>query len=180
VRRAAALALLAAGLGAASGCDRILPQRADTTLPPIEEVRDVFRAHGVPGEVEYNGNVVEVRVVQPFEQLRRGGSLWARLGPHIYLFSPATREVFDRWAGVAAARVITATSDGEEIGRALLRRDALTIPEWQRSHHLLGIALRDGTERPVEIQRFVDWGERYTEYRYNQRYAPGWGTGERD
>jgi hypothetical protein len=162
-----------------AGCDRILPQRPDHELPPIDEVRALYHEHGVPAEIEYNGNVVELRVVQPYQQLVRGGSLWARVGPYIYLFSPATRAMFERWDGIAAARVITRTADDEEVARATLRRNRFSIPEWQRTQNLLGVALRDGTDRPVELQRLVDWGERYTEHRYNQRYAPGWGAGER-
>lgn len=173
------MTLLMALLSVVAACDRILPHRPDTELPPIEDVRAVYESHGVPGEIEYNGNVVEVAVAQPFEQLRRGGSLWARVGPYIYLFSPATRETFDSWEGIAAARVITRTPDGVEVARALLARDRLHAITWQRTLNLLGTALRDGTERPVAMQNLVDWGERHTEHSYNPQYAPGWGNGAR-
>jgi hypothetical protein len=173
-------AVLAACVALTSAaCDRILPQRLDTELPPIEDVRAIYAEHGVPGTIEYNGNVVEITVTQPFEQLRRGGSLWARVGPYIYLFSPATRALFENHDGVAAARVITRLPDGEEVGRALLARDRLHAITWQRTLNLLGTALRDGTERPIAIQNLVEWGERNTEHSYNPRYAPGWGDGAR-
>lgn len=165
-RRVLLLALLAL-----TACDRLLPQREDTSLPPIEEVRAIYEANGITGDVEYSGNVVEVRVVQARPQLERGGSLWARVGPYIYLLTPATREVFQRWPGVAAARVVTATADGEEVGRALLLRDTLRPNAWQRSLNLLGLALRDGTERPTQLEALVDWGERHTEHEYNPNFV---------
>jgi hypothetical protein len=159
---------------AAAGCDRILPERLDFELPPIEDVATVYRTHGVDADISYNGNVVELRVVQPLRQLERGGSLWARAGAFIYLFSPATRDVFDEWDGIAAVRAITRTEDDVEIARAMLARDRFGARAWQRTHHLLGIALRDGSERPIEMQRLAEWGERHTEFRYNERFAPGW------
>jgi hypothetical protein len=168
-RGAAASALVALCL--LSACDRLMPQREDTTLPPIEEVAAIYQANGITGDVSYSGNVVEVRVVQPRPQLERGGSLWARVGPYIYLMTPATRDVFQQWPGIAAARVVTATGDGEEVGRALLVRDALRPNEWRRSLNLLGLALRDGTERPTQLEALADWGERHTEHQYNPNFV---------
>jgi hypothetical protein len=179
VRRFPRAALVAGVMLVSGGCDRILPQRPDTELPPVEDVRAIYAEQGVPGTIEYNGNVVEITVTQPVEQLRRGGSLWARVGPFIYLFSPATRELFESYDGIAAARVITRLPDGEEVARATLARDRLHAITWQRTLNLLGTALRDGTERPIAIQNLVEWGERHTEHSYNPRYAPGWGDGAR-
>jgi len=177
-RTFAAVAPVAAVLLAfAAACDRILPQRVDHDLPPIEEIEAVYQRHGLVGEVEYNGNVVELRTVQPSDQLRRGGSLWARVGPYIALFTPATREVFSTWEGVAAARVITRTPDGDEVARARLARDAMTDVRWRRSLNLLGHALREGTERPTRLEDLVEWGEEHTEYRYNPEYVPRPGGG---
>jgi hypothetical protein len=163
------IALMVAGL---TGCDRILPQREDTTLPPIEDVQEMYRAQGVSGEISYSGNVVEMRVMQPRPQLERGGSLWARVGPYVYLFSPATRDLFAQNPGVAAVRAITATGDGEEVARALLLRDTFGPAAWQRTLNLLGLALRDGTQRPTQLEALVDWGERHTEHTYNPNFVP--------
>jgi hypothetical protein len=172
LRRGALAALLLLAAGVFPGCDRILPQREDTTLPPIEAVRATYAEHGVTGTISYSGNVVEIRVTQPRPQLERGGSLWARVGPYVYLFSPATRDVFAQHAGIAAVRVITATGDGTEVGRALLARDTFSPPAWQRTLNLLGLALRDGTERPTQLEALVDWGERYTTHQYNRDFVP--------
>jgi hypothetical protein len=168
-RAVAALVLAAAGL---AGCDRFLPEQPDTTLPPIEQIQAMYRDAGVTGTVEYSGNVVEIRVVQPRAQLVRGGSLWARVGPYIYLFSPATRDAFSEHAGIAAVRAVTETPDGVEVGRAMLLRDTFNATAWQRTLSLLGLALRDGTERPQQLEALVDWGERYTQHSYSEQYVP--------
>jgi hypothetical protein len=156
---------------ALSACDRILPGRADLTLPPIQDVRAIYLRTGLANaRYAYNGNVVELTVPQAFDQLRRGGSLWAHVGPYIYLFTPATREVFDRWDGIAAVRVITITPDGEEIARARLGRARLNDVRWARALNILGHALQEGTARPTRIEDLVHWGEEYTDYRYNPAY----------
>lgn len=162
-------ALLLAPLGA---CDRIMPQRADLTLPPAADVQALYARHGVTADVELNGNVAELHVTQDAAQLRRGGSLWARVGPYIYVFSPGTREVFESWAGVSAVRVITRTPAGEEIARALLTRDRLNDITWRRALNVLGNALQEGSERPSRMDDLVQFGEENTEYQYNPDYVP--------
>jgi hypothetical protein len=157
----------------ATGCDRLLPEQVDTTLPPIEEVRAVYAANGVSAQVDYSGNVVEVRAEQSWDQLRRGGTLWAQIGPYIYTFSPATRETFQRWPGVAAVRGITVAEDGTEIARAMLVRDRFDGQLWRRTLNLLGHALQDGTQDPSHIDRLIVWGQRHTDYRYSERFMPG-------
>jgi hypothetical protein len=165
-------ALAAVALLACTACDRILPHRADLTLPPISEVEAVYERAGLTnGAFAFNGNVVEITVPQEEDQIRRGGSLWARVGPYIYLFTPATREVFDTWEGVAAVRVITQLASGPEIARARLDRGRLSDILWQRSLNILGRALQEGTDRPVLIEDLVNWGEEYTEHRYNPNYV---------
>lgn len=167
--RCACAALLLVPLG---GCDRIMPQRADLTLPAIDDVEAIYARHGVTADYELSGNVVELRVTQDAEQLRRGGSLWARVGPYIYVFSPGSRELFDTWAGVSAVRVITRTSAETEIARALLTRDRLNEITWRRALNLLGNALQEGTARPSRIDDLVQFGEEMTEYEYNPDYVP--------
>lgn len=153
-------------------CDRIMPNREDLTVPAAADVAAVYARHGVTADVTLNGNVVEIRVKQDAAQLQRGGSLWARVGPYIYAFSPATREVFDTWAGVAAVRAITTHgSYGVEVARALLTRDRLNDITWQRTLNVLGTALREGTERPSTLEALVEWGEEHTQYQYNTDYV---------
>lgn len=165
-------ALAAIALLACTACDRILPHRADLTLPPIEEVRAIYERNGLSnGTFAFSGNVVEITVPQDEDQIRRGGSLWARVGPFIYLFTPATREVFETWEGIAAVRVITKLESGAEVARARLDRGRLTDILWQRSLNILGRALNEGTDRPVLIEELVNWGEEYTEFRYNPDYV---------
>jgi hypothetical protein len=166
-------ALLAVAAFVLAGCDRILPHRADLTLPPIGEVEAVYERNGLTnGRFAYDGNVLTITVPQPADQLRRGGSLWARVGPYVYLFTPATREVFETWEGIAAVRVITQVAQGEEVARARLDRARLSDVRWARALNILGRALQDGTERPTLIEELVNWGEEYTEYRYNPAYVP--------
>lgn len=167
VRRATAALLLCV----TAACDRILPEQEDRSLPNAEQATEVYARHGVEADVSLSGNVVEVRVTQDARQLQRGGSLWARVGPYIYVFSPATQELFESWGGVAAVRAITVTSRGEEIARALLPRDGLNEITWRRSLNLLGTALQEGTERPSRLEDLVEWGEEQTEFRYNPEYV---------
>ena len=161
--------VLAATL-AAGACDQLL--RRELPLPTAEEARAFYaNASGVT-DVELNGNVVEVRVRQPLDQLRRGGSLWARVGPYIYLFTPGTRDLFDEYPGVAAVRVITISPGGTEIARATLLRETMNDILWRRSLSLLSHALHEGTRRPSRLEDLVNWGESHTEYVYNPTYVP--------
>src|SRR5690606_11872200 len=137
-----------------------------------EDVAQFYARQGVDADVALSGNVVEIRVTQDWRQLQRGGSLWARVGPYIYVFSPATKELFETWGGVAAVRAITVTANGEEVARALLPRDALNDVTWRRSLNLLGTALQQGTERPSRLEDLVEWGEEYTEHQYSPEYVP--------
>jgi hypothetical protein len=164
------------GLGvllATLACDRILPQRADLTLPPIATIDSIYRANGVrPDSIRYDGNVVSLVATQPLDQLQRGGSLWARVGPHIYLFNPATRALFETFEGIAAVRAVTRTPQSVEIGRAQLLRNTLNEASWPRALRLLSVALNEGTERPGTMQELARFGENNTEHSYNPEYVP--------
>lgn len=167
----AALVVLFATLLLA-GCDKIFPPRADLTLPELEDVQETYQRHGITAEFRYSGNVLEMVVEQPADQLRRGGPLWARVGPYIYVFSPGTRELFERYPGLAGVRVITMTGR-EEVARAMLVRDALNEYSWPRSRALLAEALDQGTSRPSTMNSLMQFGEQHTQHQYNPRYVPG-------
>lgn len=164
---------LAACMLVFSGCDRIesILDRGAPAPPTAEDVAPLYDAHAGIRSVEMNGNVVELRVGQPFRQIERGGSLWARVGPYVYLFTPATREVFEIFPGVAAVRVITLLPDGDEVARATLTRGRLSEVRWRRSLNILGVALRDGRESPRRLEQLTEWGEEHTDFRYNPEYV---------
>ncbi|MCI0432358.1 MAG: hypothetical protein L0271_01725 [Gemmatimonadetes bacterium] len=169
IRGLAGLVFVAAS---AAACDRFLPQPDDLTLPPIEVIQRAYASHGTRADVRYSGNVVELRVRQPASQLERGGSLWARVGPYIYLFTPGTRDIMSKYPGIAAVRVITRTSAGREIARAMLVNDSLGTLQWRRALNLLGHALRDGSTNPVRLENLVRFGETHTEFRYSREFVP--------
>lgn len=176
---------------AATACDIL----NDEPLPmPTElEVRTLYEEHPGMTEIRLSGNVVTISFTQAIEQLWRGGSLWARVGPYIHLFSPSTRKLLERYPGVAAVRVITHApagtgrrsgtggpdgtespggSEGNEIARAMLVRDTLSQIEWRRSLNLLGHALQAGSNDPSRLMDLADWGESHTDYQYNPDYVP--------
>ena len=117
------------------------------------------------------GNVAEVTITQPARDLRRGGTLWAKVGPYVLLFSEETEGLFSVFPGLAGVRVITVSSDGNEVARALLARDSLNGITWRRAIHIAGLARRDGTRRPTLLEELVEWGEDHTEFTYNPRYS---------
>ncbi|HEX7117578.1 MAG TPA: hypothetical protein VF212_02240 [Longimicrobiales bacterium] len=163
---AAGAALLLISL---AGCDRLRPP--ELTLPTDAQAAEFYRSHDAVEHVAVNGTIVEVRVRQPASQLRRGGALWAKVGPYIYLFSPDTEKLLQAYSGVAAVRVTTVTDGDREVSRVMLRRDALSDILWRRSQNLLGHALQRGTEQPRLLEHLIDWGEEYTEYEYSPEFV---------
>lgn len=164
-----AAAVAALGMVVLAGCDRLRPP--DLTLPTDAEAAAIYSSHGSIEHVAVNGTIVEVRVRQPESQLQRGGNLWAKVGPYVYLFSPDTEELFRSYTGVAAVRVTTFTGEDREVARVMLRRDALSDILWRRSQNILGHALQRGTEQPRLLEELVEWGERYTEYEYSPEFV---------
>jgi hypothetical protein len=156
------------------GCDQVREYLGeDTPEPPTAaEVEPYYAEHRGVDSVRLSGNVVELHVKQPYRDLDRGGSLWARVGPFVYLLTPSTRSVFEDFPGVAAVRVVTHVPNGDEVARAMLRRDAMSAVLWQRSLNILGHALRDGRENPRKLEELTEWGEERTEFRYNPEYVP--------
>lgn len=168
MKRAAVMVAAAALIG----CDRIWPEKPDLTLPPIADVRSAYRDQGFRGTVAYDGNVVQLRTEQDVEHLRRGGTLWARVGPYIFLFTPATKRVLESWPGIGGVRVVTVLPDGTEIARATIAQGTMREGDWARSHNLLGHALKSGTAQPRHVDDLVRFGEQHAKYRYNPRFDP--------
>ncbi len=156
--------LALSGLVVAACSDPVL------VLPSADDVADAFEYEGQL-TVEINGNVAEITVTQSRSQLRRGGGLWAKVGPHIFLFSEETKSLFERYNGLAGVRVIT-ISGGQEVARALLLRDGLNDLTWRRALNISGVARRDGSEHPTRIEDLVRWGEDHTEFEYSAAFVP--------
>jgi len=140
----------------------------DLELPSASDLEGLY---GERTEVSLKGNVVDVEATQDPEQLRRGGNLWAKVGPYIYAFSPQTEEIFQDWSGVAAVRVRTVTPRGTEIARAMLRRDELTTVTWREAKSRVVRARKEGTEKPGYLEDLVDYGEDHTRYEYSDRFV---------
>ncbi|HSG46969.1 MAG TPA: hypothetical protein VLA43_04040 [Longimicrobiales bacterium] len=159
-------AFLAAAVLVASGC----PESPDLTLPTPDVVEGYYSYEGTL-KANLSGNVAEVVVTQPATQLRRGGSLWARVGPYIVLFTDDTQKLLDDYPGLAGVRVITRVAGGPEVARALLNRDELTGVLWRRSLNISGRARLEGTDKPTLLEDLVRWGEDHTQFEYNARYT---------
>lgn len=152
---------MAVGLAACRGAP-------DLTLPTPEELEGVY---GPAVGVELKGNVVDVRVTQPADQLRRGGSVWAKVGPYIYLFTPQTQLLFDSYPGLGGVQVTTLDGRGRLIARAMLERGTLNGVTWKKAIGLAGRARLEGTQRPSYILDLIDYGEDLVEHEYSSRYV---------
>ena len=149
-----------------AGCET---SSTDGPLPTPEEVTAAYESTREL-EAEIVGNVAVVRVRQDPQQLRRGGSLWAKVGPYIFLFSAETQDLFVNYPGLAAVRVITTVGE-TEVANAILVADQLTDVLWRRSLNISGLARRDGTSRMTLLEDLVDWGETHTDFTYNERFT---------
>lgn len=144
-------------------------QEQDLSLPSAEEVTAAYQYSG-DLSAEMSGNVAVVTVTQAYGQLRRGGTIWAKVGPYIVLFSDPTLELFQNFGGLAAVRVVTVTGSGQEVARATLLRDGLNELTWRRALNISGRARRDGSERITLLEELIEWGEDHTEFQYDPRY----------
>lgn len=153
-------------LPALAGC-----REPDLVVPEASQVESFYTYEG-DLSVEMSGNVAEITVSQDPDELRRGGALWAKVGPYVVLFSEETRDLFREFSGLAAVRVITKNPWNEEVARALMTRDALNELTWRRALNIAGHARQEGTRRPRRLEELVEWGEEHTEYRYNPDYVP--------
>ena len=122
--------------------------------------------------VRVTGHIVDVTVYQPLRQVRRGGSLWAKVGPYIYLFTDETESLLREYPGLSGVRVITRTGHSNaEVARAFLHRDSLNELTWRRARNIAGKARTEGTRRPVLLEELVEWGQDHTEFGYNQDFV---------
>jgi hypothetical protein len=142
---------------------------ADRTLPTREQVLSYYQSDR-DLEAEITGNVAVLKVAQSPEQLRRGGTLWAKVGPYIFLFSEETRRLLTDFDGLGAVRVIT-TVGGVEVANALLAHEELNDVLWARSLNIAGRARLEGTDRMTLLEDLVEWGEARTEFTYNERFT---------
>lgn len=156
--------LLIAALGGVGACEAE-PSRELPTEAVLDSV------YGERVDISLNGNVVELAVTQDSDQLTRGGSVWAKAGPYIYLFTPQTRELLEAYGGIGGVRVTTLDANGRLIARALLERGALNSVTWQRAINVAGRARVEGTRRPQTMVNLADFGEENTSYEYSQRYV---------
>lgn len=135
-------------------------------LPTAEELSGLY---GGDAELRMNGNVVDVRVSQDPGQIRHGGTLWAKVGPYIFLFSPQTQEIFERFPAVAAVRVRTFAGEAK-LAEAMLRRDELNSVTWREANRRVAKARLEGTRSPAHLEALVRYGEDHTEFEYASRY----------
>lgn len=172
--RGAVIALVATA-ALATACDRF--GRHEEPMPPLAEVERIYTENGLhDADIAVDGNVIVITGRMDSDHLRRGGSLWARVGPYIHLFNPGTQIVWDQYPGVAAVRAIMKTADGTEVARATLAKGELNELTWRRSLNLLGHAINEGTRRPSLLLDLVEWGEQHTTHRYNPEYVPEAGS----
>jgi hypothetical protein len=147
------------------GCEEV-----NLDLPSEDEVVAHFESAS-DLSVRLSGNIVELTVDQPLWQVNRGGSLWAKVGPYIYLFSEETETLLRTYPGLAGVRVVTRTDfDKQEVARAFLQRDELNELTWRRAKNISGNARVDGTRRPVLLEELVEWGEEHTEFEYSEAF----------
>ena len=102
----------------ATTCEDVAP-----ALPTEAEARAHYESVA-DLQFRMSGNVLEIVVNQPLQQVRRGGALWAKVGPYVYLFTEETQILLRRFPGLSGVRVITQTSRrNTEVARAFLRRN---------------------------------------------------------
>lgn len=150
---------------AVAACD----EPVDMALPTGDEVVAHYQYERAL-TAEINGNVATVFVAQDPQQLRRGGTIWAKMGPYIFLFSEESRALFEEYPGLAGLRVVTRVGNAE-VASALLGRDDLSGVQWRRALNISGRARRDGSQTLGLLEDLITWGEDHTEYEYNPRYT---------
>jgi hypothetical protein len=152
----------------AVGCEG--PGRSDLPPPPSARVVEGYYSYGGRLEVEITGNVARVTVEVDPEPFERGGDLWAKGMPYLFLFSAGTKALFDEHPGLGGVRLVTRHPGGDIMAEALLARGTLNDFSWQRALQLAARARTEASERPGRMRDLVLWGEDHTEFMYNPRY----------
>ena len=137
-------------------------------IPTAEQVEGYYD-YELGFEADVVGNVATITVTQDPQQIRRGGSLWAKVGPYVFLFTEETHSLFEAFPGLAGVRVVTQVG-GAEVASALLGRGELSDVLWQRGKNIAGRARRDGSSQVTLLEDLVEWGESHTEFEYNSRF----------
>lgn len=156
----------ALALGMLAACEL---EDEELPLPSADEVQAYYEYEGELS-VEMSGNVAQVTVVFDPREFERGGDLWAKAFPYIFVFAPGTRQALQEHRGLGGVRVIARHPNGDVVAQALLSREALTEVTWQRAVNIAGYARQEGTERPARMQDLVRWGEDHTDFEYNPSY----------
>jgi hypothetical protein len=141
----------------------------DHPVPSASEIEALYQYAGGL-EVEISGNVAQITVRYDPAQFERGGNLWAKAFPFIFLYSPATRDAFQEHPGLGGVRVIGEHPNGDIVAQALLSRGVLNEITWRRAINIAGRARQEGTTRPALMQELVRWGEDHSEFEYNSTY----------
>jgi hypothetical protein len=163
--RSVTLVLALLGMTWAGAACRSAP---DLTLPEPEALEGIY---GPGVAVELKGNVVDVHVIQPADQLRRGGAVWAKVGPYIYLFTPQTQQLFEDYPGLGGVQVTTLDGRERLIARAMLQSGTLNGVTWRKAIGLAGRARMEGTQRPSYILDLIEYGKDLVEHEYSSRYV---------
>ena len=151
----------------ALGCE----EEVNLALPSASEV-EAHYASSSDLSVRVTGNIVEISVAQSQRQVIRGGSLWVKVGPYIYLFTEETETLLQEFPALSGVRVITETGrNSAEVARAFLHREELNEITWRRAKNIAGKARTDGTRRPVLLEDLVQWGQEHTEFEYSEEFV---------
>lgn len=162
----ALLLFILAGVLVLTGCER---EEVVHPVPPASEIAAYYVWEGGV-TAEMSGNVAQVSVTIDPEQYRRGGDLWAKAFPYLFLFSPGTRDALSDHPGLGGVRVTARHPNGDAIATAMLSRGTLTAGTWNRALAIARDARQEGTERPGRVQDLVRWGEDHTDFEYNPSY----------
>jgi hypothetical protein len=167
---ARSLILALAVLFATVGCEGFPGRPEGPGSPPsASQVASHYQYAG-DLKVEMTGNVARVVVEVDPAPFERGGDLWAKAFPYLFLFSQSTRDVFDLYPGLGGVRVVAQHPNGQVISEALLPRGELNEYGWRQALNVAALARLEGTERPGRMRDLVRWGEDRTQFTYNPAF----------
>lgn len=159
------------GLLVIAGCDRIpVPDQEGEPPPAASDLEGYYSFPSGDVTVGMSGNVAQITITVDPEPFRRGGDLWAKSLPYLFIFSPGTRDAFDEHPGLGGVRVLVNHPSGNVMAQARLARQELTARDWREALNIAGEARREGTDRPGLMSTLVQWGEEHTEFEYNPQY----------